>query len=195
MDPVRRLLNTFRVARGIKVFRRLVMSVARSEVPDASPKLKARAQRIKQQKLRIERQKRELERQKRHIEANNGQIEQLQKKLADANSRLLRLSRRARGNGNSSEEVTNIAKIKGLYALGFTDRALEDLQNLVTDSSQPTLQRRAAWQLSLWHADQHSEEGAQRCLELLPVALQDVRSPKRRRPAAVVEAECQEALG
>jgi len=112
MEPVRRLLKTFRVARGIKVFRRLVVSAARSEVPDASPKLKARAQRIKQQKRKIEqqtqkieRQKRELERQKRHIEANNRQIEQLQKKLAEANSQLLRLSRRAMRNGNSSEEV------------------------------------------------------------------------------------------
>src|SRR5215217_3312775 len=188
MDPVSRLLNTFRVARGIKVFRRLVVSVARSEVPDASSKLKARAQRIKQQKLKIERQK-------RHIEANNRQIEQLQKKLAETNSQLLRLSRRARRNGNSSEEVTKIAKIKGLYALGFTERALKDLQNLITDSSEPTLQSRAALQLSLWYADQYSEEGARQCLELLPVALQGENDEVLLRQAAIVEAECQEALG
>src|SRR5215208_914119 len=180
MDPVRRLLKTFRVARGIRVFRRLVVSVARSEVPDASPKLKARAQRIKQQKLKIERQKR--------------QIEQLQEKLAEANSQLLRLSRRARRNGNSSEEVTKIAKIKGLYALGFTQRALKDLQNLVTDSSEPTLQSRAALQLSLWYADQYSEEAARQCLELLPVALQGENDEQLLRQAAIVEAECQEAL-
>ncbi len=111
MDPVRRLLKTFRVARGIKVFRRLVVSVARGDVPDAAPQLKAQAQRIKRQKRKIERQERELERQKRHIEANNWQIEQLQKKLAEANSQLLRLSRKARRNGSSSEEVTKIEKI------------------------------------------------------------------------------------
>jgi SAM-dependent methyltransferase len=98
---VRSLLKTFRVAWGIKVFRRLGVVVARSEVPDAAHQLKARAQRIKRQKRKLERQKWELERQKRklerqnqqiehlqknrHIEAKNRQIEHLQKKLAEAN--------------------------------------------------------------------------------------------------------------
>jgi glycosyltransferase involved in cell wall biosynthesis len=97
---------------------------------------------------------------------------------------------------NPRQHIPKIRPIKNrLYALGFTERALKDLQNLITENSEPTLQSRAAWQLSLWHADQYSEEGARQCLELLPVALQDENDPVRLRQAAIVEAECQEALG
>ena len=96
---------------------------------------------------------------------------------------------------NLGQYKKKIERIKGLYALGFTERALKDLQNLVTDSSEPTLQSRAALQLSLWYADQYSEEGARRCLELLPVALQGENDEVLLRRAAIVEAECQEALG
>ena len=107
--------------------------------------------------------------------------------------RLRRKLQKALNKGPKTKIIDNINE--RLYALGFTDRALEDLQNLVADSSKSTLQRKAAWRLSLWHADQYSEEGAQQCLELLPVALRGVKDPVRLRQAAVVEAECQEALG
>src|SRR5215218_6794506 len=60
-----------------------------------------------------------------------------------------------------SEANAMIYRLKRrLYALGFTERALKDLRNLATDSSEPALQSRAAWQLALWYADQYSEEGA-----------------------------------
>ena len=95
-----------------------------------------------------------------------------------------------------SEIKAKIQKLKNrLRALGFTERALKDLQNLVAESSEPTLQSKAALQLSLWYADQYSEEGARQCLELLPVALQGENDEVLLRQAAIVEAECQEALG
>ena len=85
MDSLRRLLKTFRVARGMKVFRGLGVDVARSEVSDTDPQLKARAQRIDRQKRKIERLQRRLERQRQHIGEKNRQIEHLQKQLAEAN--------------------------------------------------------------------------------------------------------------
>lgn len=91
------------------------------------------------------------------------------------------------------------AKVQGikdrLFARGFTDRALEDLRNLVANGSDPVLRGLAAWQLALWHADRYSEEGARQCLELLPVALRGENDRGVLRQAAVLEAECQEALG
>ena len=82
---VRGLLKTFRVAWGIKVFRRLGVIAARSDVPESAYQLKARAQRIKRQKRKLERLRRGLERQRWHIGAKNRQIAHLQKKLSEAN--------------------------------------------------------------------------------------------------------------
>jgi glycosyltransferase involved in cell wall biosynthesis len=97
---------------------------------------------------------------------------------------------------NLGQEISKLWPIKNrLYALGFTERALKDLQNLATDSSYPALQSRAAWQLSLWYADQYSEKGARQCLELLSVALQGENGLVRPRQVAILEAECQEVLG
>lgn len=89
-----------------------------------------------------------------------------------------------------------IAQLKErLYALGFTERALEDLEYLAADDSKPVLQRLAAWELSLWHANQGSEEHARLCLEFLPAALQGENDPVRLRQAAIIEAECHDVLG
>jgi 2-polyprenyl-3-methyl-5-hydroxy-6-metoxy-1,4-benzoquinol methylase len=87
-----------------KIWRQGV-GAARSEVPNAATKLKARAQRIQRHKWKIERQKQQLEKQKQQLEANNRQVAHLQKKLAEANSQLSRLIRRDMRNGSSSEEV------------------------------------------------------------------------------------------
>jgi hypothetical protein len=81
---------------------------------------------------------------------------------------------------NLKQHRLKIQKLRNrLYALGFTERALEDLQNLVTDSPEPILQSTAARQLAFWYADQYSEEGVRQCLELLPVALQGKNDPVR----------------
>lgn len=93
-----------------------------------------------------------------------------------------------------------VKKIDQLYALGFTDRAREDLERLVADDSKPELRALAAWQLSMWYANQHrsvllNAESARWCLELLPSAMRSKTGPVRPRQTAIVEAECQTALG
>jgi len=82
-----------------------------------------------------------------------------------------------------------------LYTLGFTDRALADLQSLLDQTNNPYLKRAAAWELALWHANQYNEAGARQCLKLLPKAVQGKNDPLRLRQAAVLEAECHEILG
>lgn len=89
-----------------------------------------------------------------------------------------------------------IAEIKyRLYNLGFTERGLQELQQLCEQGDEPYLKRLAAWELALWHANQYSEQGAQKCLELLPICIADEKDPTRLRQATVMEAECLEILG
>ncbi len=65
---------------------------------------------------------------KRDLAKNLGQRKTKTEKLKADNSK------------NLMQHTLKIEKLtKRLYALGFTERALEDLQNLVTYSSEPTL--------------------------------------------------------
>lgn len=112
-----------------------------------------------------------------------------QSKAGPARSRDLRQRRLRQHN-------LTVGRIKGrLYGLGFTDRASEELRLLAADEARPALRKLAAWELALWHANQYSEEGAQQCLELLPVALQGETDQRALRRASIIEAECHEALG
>jgi glycosyltransferase involved in cell wall biosynthesis len=83
-----------------------------------------------------------------------------------------------------------------LQSLGFTDRALQDLRDLADDGSEPILQKLAARELALWHANQRSEEDARQCLEFLSRAMRGKNnSVLLPRQVAILEAECQEMLG
>ncbi|WP_346836067.1 glycosyltransferase [Paenibacillus polymyxa] len=89
-----------------------------------------------------------------------------------------------------------IKQIKSkLLNLGFSERALEDLQNIESKESELYLHRLAAWELSIWYADQHSEVSARKCINLLQIAVQVENSPTFLRQTAIIEAECQERLG
>ncbi len=97
----------------------------------------------------------------------------------------------------SGQRRTNLAErlaIK-LWNLGFIERALADLYALLADDSKPRQQKQAAWELSLWYVDQYSEEGAVKCLELLPKAMDGVKNPVHLRRAAVLEIESLDILG
>ena len=82
-----------------------------------------------------------------------------------------------------------------LYQLGFTDRPLAELQELLEDESQPYQKRMAAWELALWEANKYSAVGARRCLNLLSVAVRGEKDPVRLTRAAVLEAECHDLSG
>ncbi|WP_216829903.1 glycosyltransferase [Alkalihalobacterium elongatum] len=82
-----------------------------------------------------------------------------------------------------------------LYNLGFTKRGLTELEVLCQAKDEPYLNRLANWELALWHANQYDKDHAQKCLELLPKAIQDEADPNKIRQAAIMEAECYEILG
>src|SRR5829696_6254037 len=178
-SSLRRVLDTWRSA---KVFLNGKCNVIRGATPDAD-RFKKQAEARKNARQLIREQSKRLERKDRKIE-----------KQAEARKNLRQLRRTQKRNLRRHQQRIQQIKTR-LYTLGYTDRALEDLQSLVADDSNPVLQRLAAWELSLWYANPYSEEGARQSLELLPVALQDENDPVQLRRAAIIEAECQEVVG
>lgn len=82
-----------------------------------------------------------------------------------------------------------------LYNLGFTKRSLADMKNMYAYPETPFMKKLAAWELSLWHANLHNEEGARKCLDLLPDAVKGEKDFERLYRASLLEAECNKILG
>jgi hypothetical protein len=203
-----RALNTWRSA---KAFLNRKRNVLRRAAPDAdrfkkqAEALRNAQQLIRRQRKRLERKDRKLEKQAEALKSLRQLIEKQRKRLRKKDQEIekqaealksLRQPNKRKQESNLRRHSRPIKQINTrLYTLGFTDRAIKDLQSLVADDSGPDLRRLAAWELSLWYANQCSEEGARQSLELLPVALQDENDPVQLRRAAIIEAECQEVLG
>lgn len=91
--------------------------------------------------------------------------------------------------------LQRISVLRGkLYDLGFVEQALDELHKLAVGYSFPD-RRLAAWKLCLWYANQYNEEGARKCLELLPIALEGEDNPVSLRQGTIIEAESQGILG
>lgn len=92
--------------------------------------------------------------------------------------------------------IKNITLLKKkLLDLGFTEKALAEFHALVDDTSKPYVRRLAARELSLWYANLRTEEGAQKCMELLDISLENETDEELIRKAAIMKAECLEFLG
>lgn len=106
------------------------------------------------------------------------------------------LIRRILRRGKIQSQIRKVEQIKyRLQNLGFTQRGLDDLQDLFVNSKDPYLKRTVAWELALWHANQYSTENARHCLELLPNVVKGEKDPEWIRRVAIIEAECYEILG
>lgn len=89
-----------------------------------------------------------------------------------------------------------IKKLKySLYDLGFTDKALAELEKESMKSDNPYVRRYAAWELALWYANQYSREGAEKCLAFLPCATKGEKNQDFLRRSAILEAESYDILG
>ncbi|QQK78486.1 glycosyltransferase family 2 protein [Salicibibacter cibi] len=82
-----------------------------------------------------------------------------------------------------------------LYNLGFRKRGLAELEKFFYQNEDQYLKKLAAWELLLWHANQYTEEGARKCLEILPWVAQEEKDPVHIRKAAIMTAECLNRLG
>lgn len=78
-----------------------------------------------------------------------------------------------------------------LFNLGFVEKALCDLQDLVGSSNKNKhLNRLAARELALWHANKKSPEDIKKVFPLLSVFRHNEKDPAKLRMSAVLEAEC-----
>lgn len=100
----------------------------------------------------------------------------------------------SRGNIQTHLREIELTKFR-LQNLGFTQRGLKDLRNIYQQSKDPFIKRKAAWELSLWHANQYNRENARRCLEMLSHAIEGETDSEQLRRVAIIEAECYELLG
>ncbi|GAF65004.1 putative glycosyltransferase [Bacillus sp. TS-2] len=83
---------------------------------------------------------------------------------------------------------------KKLLNLGFTDRAYEELVNIVKDDKKPYLKMLAARELALWHANKRTNEDALKCLEFISIIKNSKANSTIRTQAIIMEAECHEVL-
>ena len=201
--PIWRKRLALRIARGLTGFLNFETGLTRGAVPNVEQLLENKVRELGQARERLKEQDQQLSTLNQELGERDRQLSTLEKQLARRDLRIEEFKRRANRNAILQKEKQLISQYKEkiveirlrLYALGFVERALEELRNLVADSSQPALRRLAAWELTLWHARQYSQADARRCLELLPVALEDESGTVRPSRAAVVEAECQEVPG
>lgn len=85
---------------------------------------------------------------------------------------------------------SRITKLKyNLYELGFTEKALAELEKECAHSDNPLVRKNAAWELAVWYANQYDHEGATKCLEYLPIATKREENRDFIRRAAILKAE------
>ncbi|GAB3058592.1 glycosyltransferase family 2 protein [Virgibacillus ainsalahensis] len=82
-----------------------------------------------------------------------------------------------------------------LYDLGFTKKALEDLEHLYEETNDRYVKKAIAWELSLWYANKYTKDGARQALEYLPVTIRGEKDEDFLRKAVIISAECLERLG
>ncbi|WP_211202310.1 glycosyltransferase family 2 protein [Salicibibacter cibarius] len=98
--------------------------------------------------------------------------------------------------GKYQTQEREVRRVKHLlYNLGFTERGLTELETFYYQNEDQYLKKLAAWELLLWHANQYTEEGAKKCLELLSEVVKDEKDSVHIRIAAIMTAECLNRLG
>lgn len=109
-------------------------------------------------------------------------------KQKDALKKILKL-------GKKQAQLRKIERVKyRLYNLGFTKKALKDLYEFYQQDEDAYLKRLAAWELTLYYANQYKEESAKKSLEFLPEAIKNSKDKALLRKAAIIKAECLELL-
>src|SRR5690625_754374 len=79
-----------------------------------------------------------------------------------------------------------------LYNLGFIEKSLVDLENLLKETSDQYLRRAVAWELALWYANKYTEDNAYQSLNYLKIAATREKDTQQMRRIAILRAECYE---
>lgn len=89
-----------------------------------------------------------------------------------------------------------LKKLKySLNELGFTKKAIAELEEIIEKTDNRHLRQLAAWELALYYANQYEKESAKKCLELLQIATKGNHSRDFLRRKLIIEAECYDTLG
>ncbi|SFB27354.1 Glycosyl transferase family 2 [Lentibacillus halodurans] len=81
-----------------------------------------------------------------------------------------------------------------LYTLGFTYKALSELEELYSTTNDSHMKRLAAWELTQWYANQYKKAGARQALDYLPAVIDGETDQDQLRRAAIIKAECHDIL-
>ena len=94
-------------------------------------------------------------------------------------------------NGKKFRERRKLKALKHhLYNLGFTERALKDMKHFQKQTDNMEIRRLISWEMSLWHANKNTVEGAKEAVKFLPEASEGENSPDQLRRIIIVTAEC-----
>ncbi|MBP1971483.1 glycosyltransferase involved in cell wall biosynthesis [Virgibacillus natechei] len=98
-------------------------------------------------------------------------------------------------NGKKQAQRQKLKRIKHhLYNLGFTERGLTELETVYSASRDSYMKRLAAWELTLWHANKYTKDGARQALEYIDPSIDGEKDQNQLRKAAILKAECHEML-
>jgi glycosyltransferase involved in cell wall biosynthesis len=98
--------------------------------------------------------------------------------------------------GKKTQRLKVVEGIKyKMRSLGFEEKAVEDLNNIIKSTDDNFIKRYAALELAVWFANQQTEEGAKKSLEYIPIALEGENDPEKIRQLTILSAECLMAVG
>jgi len=82
-----------------------------------------------------------------------------------------------------------------LYNLGFTSRALKELQRFYELEKDQHVKRLASWELALWYANKYNKKDARKAINYLEAAKIGEKNKTQLRQISIVEVECYGILG
>jgi len=97
----------------------------------------------------------------------------------------------------SKQEHKRIRELKEkLYVLGFEERALKELHDIVDNNSlTKSIRNLAVRQLVVWYSNRMDKNNAQKCIELLDISLDGVHDINNLCNTFIIKAECYKVLG
>lgn len=98
--------------------------------------------------------------------------------------------------GKKQRQMEKMRRVKfRRYNLGFTERALADLKAFSHQDADLYLKHQVAWELAVYYANQYTESGAEKCIEIIEQALTVGKDEDDLRRSAILKAESSDILG
>ncbi|MFD2658194.1 glycosyltransferase [Gracilibacillus thailandensis] len=93
-------------------------------------------------------------------------------------------------NGKQQKKFNKVERLKyKLRNLGFEEKALFELEQLMETTNNNLMKKLIAWELAVWHSNKQTEEGARQSIKLLPIVSNGEKDPAKLRQITIIEAE------